>query len=71
MNQLNEEKFKVGERVHYVDGSGKTENGIVKSKHPSSANVVFVVYACDGNWDHYQRYTGCSTQVSDLRKGWV
>jgi len=64
--------FAPGQRVHYVSHAGATpENGIVKCLHPHNDKIVFVVYACDGNWDKYQNYTGCSTTVTELKEGWV
>ena len=56
----------VGQPVHYDDGYGKPQNGIVKS-HSFDSDCVFVVYHC-GN---YQNYTGASTQVKDLKEGWI
>lgn len=64
------EIFEVGERVHYVPAVGSPENGIVKSVHPGGRTCA-VVYKCNGDWANYQNYTGCSTLVIDLRKGWV
>lgn len=68
--KMREHNFKVGQKVHYVPAVGKKENGIVKSFSPNP-NTAFVVFACDGDWEHYQNYTGCSTQLDDLREGWT
>ncbi|MDW0189354.1 MAG: hypothetical protein QOA70_06855 [Nitrososphaeraceae archaeon] len=59
----------VGQRVHYDNGHGKIENGIVKSI--SDKENVFVVYNCGGNWNHYQEYTAARTRITDLKLGWI
>lgn len=63
--------FQNGQKVHYVPQVGEPENGIVKSKHPGSAGIYYVVYKCGGHWGHYYNYTAASTQESDLREGWI
>jgi hypothetical protein len=63
--------FQPGQRVHYKPSFGEPENGIVKLVHPHNPRTVFVVYKCGGNWDSYQNYTAASTNVADLRDGWV
>lgn len=65
---MNKDSIKEGQYVHYAPGHGKKENGRVKS---ITEHAVFVVYNCDGNWDHYKDYTGANTNPKDLREGWV
>jgi hypothetical protein len=60
--------LEVGMKVYYTAPHGKTENGIVKSINGCNA---FVVYNCGGDWDHYEDYTGCATNPSDLTPGWI
>ncbi len=62
--------FKIGQKVHYKPSHGDPENGIVKNC-PGGNVIVFVVYHCGGNWEAYQNYTGCATDVKDLQPGWV
>ena len=64
---LKPEELKNGMKVHYSPKHGRIENGIIKSHNTHTA---FVVYKCNGDWAHYQDYTGVSTNISDLRKGW-
>lgn len=59
--------YTVGDKVHYDNGHGKIENGMVKSVQSDSA---FVVYNCDNDWDNFKEYTGCRTQFIHLEKGW-
>ena len=63
-------KFKIGEVVYYIPYKGCNpsywEKGIVKSTHPTDPNIVFVVYSCGGNWEHYYDYTGVSTNINQL-----
>lgn len=59
-----------GDRVHFTRGSGKTQNGIVKSV-TQSGDTAFVVYNCNGNWDNYENYTAISTNIDDLIEGWI
>jgi len=56
-----------GMKVHYCPKYGRTENGIIKSHNTHTA---FVVYKCNDDWDNYHNYTGVSTRIEDLRKGW-
>jgi hypothetical protein len=69
-----ENKFKVGDSVHYIPYKDAPvsiyENGIVKSKHPDKDNCVFVVYKTP-DWSNYQNYTAALTDIKDLRPGWV
>jgi hypothetical protein len=58
--------FMPGQRVYYIHRpSGKREEGIVKSRHPSF-NAYFVVYACNGDWKNYQNYKAALTDQADL-----
>lgn len=59
-----------GQKVHYKPIFGQTENGIVKSQHPSGKSV-WVVYRCAGDWGNYQNYTGELTVNTDLVDGWI
>jgi ABC-type lipoprotein release transport system permease subunit len=61
-------RFKVGDKVHYTAPHGAKENGIVKEVR---SDRVFVVYKCGGEWDNYQNYTGQSTNPDDLSFGWT
>lgn len=64
-------KFRIGQMVHYRTSHGDTENGVVKSYHPTRDNIVFVVYKCDEDWKNYHNYTAAATNISDLKDGWV
>lgn len=66
---MTQEQLEVGMRVHYDNGHGKKEIGIVKSIHPSG-DGAFVVYHCSGDWDNYGLYTGALTRAKDLVIGW-
>jgi hypothetical protein len=44
--------------------------GIIKSIGDDKT-TVFVVFHCNKDWDDYKNYTGQSTRISDLRKGWL
>jgi hypothetical protein len=53
----------VGRYVIYKDGTGKKEQGRIKSwKDP----FVFVVYKCNGEWDRFKEFTGEATRPEDL-----
>ena len=60
-----------GTKVHYVNGSGKIFNGIVKD-YVAAAIIteVFVVYDCANNWHLYKEYTGVRTKINELKPGW-
>lgn len=62
------QEMKPGQNVHYVPQVGQPENGIVKS---FNAHRALVVYKCAGNWGRYMDYTAASTELEDLREGWV
>lgn len=55
--------LEVGKWVVYHPQYGAPEKGRVKSWDD---NWVFVVYKCAWNWDRFQDYTGCATDISDL-----
>ncbi len=55
-------------KVTYCPSYGAKEKGIVKEVRD---NIAFVVYKCDGEWDRYEEYTGCATNISDLKPGWI
>lgn len=63
-----EEKLSPGDFVHYIPLVGSMENGRIKSIHGDTA---FVVYNCNDEWNRYQEYTGCGTNISELRPGWI
>jgi len=65
---LKPEELKNGMKVHFCPKSGPTVNGIIKSHNTHTA---YVVYKCNNNWSKYQDYTGVSTNISDLREGWI
>ena len=61
-------EFNIGDKVTYVPDFGYLESGIIKSICDNDS--VFVVYTCDGNWEHYDNYTGFKTKIKDLIHGW-
>lgn len=61
-------ELKPGDYVHYTPTVGPKENGRIKSINGEAA---FVVYKCNEEWEHYQDYTGCGTDISQLSPGWV
>lgn len=62
--------MKIGDKVHYTPAFGRIENGIIKAIG-KSAFTVFVVYKCGGDWENYQNYTAASTNILDLKEGWI
>lgn len=66
-------QLRVGQKVHYQPDyyeKDRWENGIIKEIRPEQLDVVFVVYNCDGNWEHYKNYTSARTNLRDLKLGW-
>lgn len=61
--------FKEGDKVRYCPSHGREEKGIVKS-NPENGKFVFVVYKCNNEWHNYKNYTGCATDIEDLKIGW-
>lgn len=62
--KLDELKYTdVGRTVQYED-NGKREVGKIKVWNKT---VIFVVYACNNDWDHYFDYTGQATKPEDLK----
>ena len=57
-------KEDIGKWVLYEGSGGEKEKGRIKSWND---NCIFVVYACDGQWDRFQDFTGASTKPEDLR----
>jgi len=54
----------IGKWVIYHDSfDKKAEQGRIKSYNN---RFIFVVYACSGEWDRYQAYTGVATRPEDL-----
>lgn len=62
-----EEQMKKGDKVTYCPDFGAKEKGIVKEVRDA---IAFVVYRCNEEWDRYEEYTGCATNISDLKLGW-
>lgn len=60
--------FNAGDFVHYTPMYGRKENGRIKS---IKKGIAFVVYHCNGEWERYEEYTGASTELNQLSKGWV
>lgn len=57
-------KKDIGRWVQYTAHDGaKTNKGRIKGWNHA---IVWVVYACDDNWDDYQNYTGAPTDAGDL-----
>ena len=63
-------KLRIGDKVHYQPSRGKLENGMIKEIREDKMDGVWVVYNCLGDWENYQNYTGCNTNLRDLRMGW-
>jgi hypothetical protein len=72
MTNLTIDQLSVGDPVHYLPAhsEAKAENGIVKEIRPGRTNGCWVVYNCNGEWDRYKDYTGCLTNLDDLKLGW-
>lgn len=49
--------------TYRATGGDKVELGRIKSWNKT---VVFVVYACDDDWDRYKDFTGAATDPDDL-----
>lgn len=64
-DRLGFEDLEKGMLVCYCTDHGTSEVGRVKGWNEK---YVFVVYQCDGNWDNYENYTGCATNIRDLEK---
>lgn len=60
-------KYEIGEKVTF-HCNGTKSKGIVKAI--SDQKNVFVVYSCNGDWEHYYNYTGEKTDIGYLTKGW-
>ena len=60
-------KYKIGEKVTF-HCNGTKSKGIVKAI--SDQKNVFVVYRCNGDWEHYYNYTGERSDIGYLTKGW-
>ena len=68
--------FKAGDKVYFNPhpndlGINNPEKGIIKSVSPV-LGTAFVVYGevCSGDWKNYKKYTGQSTNLTDLVAGW-
>lgn len=65
------QQFKPGDKVTYIGhAGGEQEQGIVKSLS-EYCDIVFVVFKCGGDWEHFQNYTGAPTFVDNLKHGWM
>lgn len=66
--------LKVGDKVHYQPShyieSDKFENGIVKEIPEHTNTSVRVVYNCLDDWENYENFTSCLTNLRDLNLGW-
>lgn len=60
-----------GTKVHYDNGKGIKQNGMIKSIHPEDKNIVFVVFECDNEWKLFSEYTAKATKIVDLYPGWL
>ena len=65
MNRFNP---KPGDKVTYIKKYA-IDHGIVKEMVDDSR--AFVVYNCNKDWKNYKDYTGQSTNLVDLREGWM
>lgn len=65
-----ENKFKRGDKVHYVTDHAAPQNGIVKKVSPDGY-TAFVVYKCNDDWDNFRDYTAEGTLVRSLVPGWL
>lgn len=61
-------KYEIGEKVTFHCDNGIKSKGIVKAI--SDQKNVFVVYRCNGDWEHYYDYTGERSDIGYLTKGW-
>jgi len=59
--------LEVGEYVHYMKKDFEPQKGRVKSKSVNFYDV-FIVYDCIDDWDNYEDYTGCLTDIKDLER---
>lgn len=64
-----------GDKVIYLKPGDKVtytfyikEKGIVSSISPEG--IIFVVFNCGNDWEHYHNYTGQSVRHIDLKLGW-
>lgn len=55
----------IGRWIYYMGLAGEREGGKIKSFNNES-RTAWVVFKCDGNWDHYETYTGESVNYDDL-----
>lgn len=69
MTQIQLPQLKEGDKVRYCPSHGGQEKGIVKSVN-NDAGIAFVVYKCNEEWSRYKDYTGCATNLTDLKIGW-
>jgi len=66
-------KLRFGQKVHYQPdhyADHEWENGVIKEIRKDKLDGVWVVYNCNGEWDRFIDYTGCLTNLRDLKLGW-
>lgn len=63
-----ENKFSLGDYVHYTPFFGFKENGRISSIKGSYA---YVVYKCAGKWNSFRNYTAVMTPLVQLKTGWI
>jgi len=61
-------RYGIGEKVTFHYDDGRKSKGIVKAL--SDKKTVFVVYNCNGDWEHYYNYTGQGSDIGCLTEGW-
>lgn len=66
-----ETNFEPGQKVHYDNGYGKKENGIIKSRSELNEDTYFVTFHPEATQFNYMSFTGIGTKVRYLRDGWV
>lgn len=67
---MTDPQIKPGMKVHYAPLYGDKENGIVKALNHDNTRA-WVVYHCNKEWHRYDDYTGQSTNIKDLKIGWI
>jgi hypothetical protein len=73
VSKINIAELRIGQEVHYQPehyGDDRWENGLIKEIREGKTDGVWVVYNCNGEWHRYQDYTGCLTNLTDLKLGW-
>jgi hypothetical protein len=64
-----------GDLVTYIPfpeaPKSKWVQGKVKSVHPNTNDILFVVFRCNDEWDDYEKYTSQATNLKNLKPGWI